>query len=47
MVWPEGEIVIEVNDGSSDSSAEGPSLSSVLRLRGLLFGRWSSQKAVG
>lgn len=47
MVWPEGEIVTEVNDGSSDSSAEGPSLSSVLRLRDLLFGRWSSQKAVG
>ena len=47
MIWPEGGIVTEVNDGSSDSSAEGPSLTSVLRLRDSLFGRWSSQKAVG
>lgn len=47
MIWPEGGIVTEVNNGSSDRSAEGPSLTSALRLRDLLFGRRSSQKAVG
>ena len=47
MIWPEGGIVTEVNDGRNDSSAEAPSLTSVLRLRDFMSGCWSSQRAVG